>query len=82
MSIPGGAGAIVSTPSDLTRFIRFLFEGKLVSPGNLEIMKIVKDDYGMGMFKVPFFDKVAYGHTGGIDGFSSMLPHFPKKMYP
>lgn len=79
MSIPGGAGAIVATPSDLTRFIRFLFEGKLVSSGNLELMKIIKDDYGMGMFQVPFHDKAAYGHTGGIDGFSSLLLHFPKE---
>ena len=77
MSIPGGAGAIVSTPSDLSRFIRFLFDGKLVSPGNLEIMKIVKDEYGLGMFQVPFFDKAAYGHTGGIDGFSTVLLYFP-----
>jgi D-alanyl-D-alanine carboxypeptidase len=79
MSIPGGAGAIVSTPTDLNLFIKALFDGKLVSLGNLEIMKTVKDDYGMGMFPVPFYDKAAYGHTGGIDGFSSFLFYFPKE---
>ncbi len=79
MSIPGGAGAIVSTPSDLTRFINALFAGKLVSPGNLELMKTVKDHYGMGMFEIPFHDRVSFGHSGGIDGFSSMLAYFPKE---
>lgn len=79
MSIPGGAGAIVSTPSDLIRFIRALFTGKLVSPGNLELMKTVKDQYGMGMFQIPFHDRVSFGHSGGIDGFSSMLAYFPKE---
>lgn len=78
MSIPGGAGAIVSTPSDLNKFIKALFAGKLVSPGNLELMKTVKDQYGMGMFQFPFHDKVAFGHSGGIDGFSSLLAYFPQ----
>src|SRR5688500_10655143 len=31
LSIPGGAGAIVSTPTDLTKFITALFDGKIVS---------------------------------------------------
>ncbi len=31
MSIPHGAGAIVSTPTDLVKFISALFDGKLVS---------------------------------------------------
>ena len=31
----------------------------------------------MAMFEVPFYNKKAYGHTGGIDGFSSQLVYFP-----
>lgn len=76
MSIPIGAGAIVSTPSDLTKFADALFNGKILSKSSLEQMKIMEDDYGMGLFKVPFFKKIGYGHTGGIDGFSSVLYHF------
>lgn len=77
MSIPSGAGAIVSTPSDLNRFYTCLFTGKLVSPKSLEQMMTIEGNYGMGMFLFPFYDKKAYGHTGGIDGFQSNAAYFP-----
>lgn len=76
VSIPLGAGSIVSTPSDLIQFSDALFSGKLVSAKSLELMKTVKDNYGMGLFKVPFDDKFGYGHNGGIDGFTSRMYHF------
>jgi CubicO group peptidase (beta-lactamase class C family) len=76
LSIPLGAGAIVSTPSDLTLFSDALFNGKLVSSQNLELMKTLKDKYGMGLFQVPFNEKKGYGHTGGIDNFTSVFYHF------
>jgi CubicO group peptidase (beta-lactamase class C family) len=76
MSIPMGAGAIVSTPSDLTKFADALFNGELVAPKGLEQMKTLKDNFGMGLFKVPFYDKFGYGHNGGIDGFTSVMYHF------
>ena len=78
MSIPGGAGAIVSTPADLTKFIESLFSLKLVSNSSLEQMKTMTDGYGMGMFQFPFYTKQAYGHNGGIDGFGSTLEYFPE----
>ena len=78
MSIPLGAGAIVSTPADLTRFMDALFDGKLLSKANLEQMKTIKDDYGMGLFLMPYGENQGFGHTGGIDGFSSMVLHFPE----
>lgn len=78
MSIPGGAGAIVSTPTDLVKFIDALFAGKLISPANLELMKTMKDNFGMAMIAIPFDDKKGYGHNGGIDGFSSLLAYFPE----
>ncbi len=78
MSIPGGAGAILSTPVELDLFISNLFMNKLIKPASLEQMKTIKDKYGMGMFQVPFGTKKGYGHTGGIDGFSSSLGYFPE----
>lgn len=78
MSIPGGAGAIVSTPSDLTKFIESLFSLKLVSHSSLEQMKTLTEGYGMGMFQIPFYEKQAYGHNGGIDDFESTLAYFPE----
>ncbi len=77
MSIPGGAGAIISTPTDLTRFIEALFAGKLVSENSLNQMKTMTEGYGMGMFQYPLDGKKAFGHTGGIDGFNSMLIYVP-----
>ena len=77
MSIPAGAGAIVSTPSDLAVFANALFSGKIVSLQSLTQMKAAKDGFGMGLFEVPFVEKRGYGHNGGIDGFSSSLHYFP-----
>jgi D-alanyl-D-alanine carboxypeptidase len=78
-SIPMGAGAIVSTPTDLVKFMEALFNSnKIISPKSLEIMKTIKGEYGMGLFQVPFLDKKGFGHTGGIDGFSSVLCYFPE----
>jgi D-alanyl-D-alanine carboxypeptidase len=78
MSIPQGAGAIVSTTSDLARFITALFDGKLVKPSSLEKMKTISDGMGMGMQQLPYESKTAYGHGGGIDGFNSLLMYIPE----
>ncbi len=71
-----GAGGIISTSGDLTRFSDALFGGKLLKPESLEIMKSIKNNYGIGLFQFPFYDKVCYGHPGVIDGFSSVFFHF------
>ncbi|MCZ2357337.1 MAG: beta-lactamase family protein [Bacteroidia bacterium] len=75
-TVPLGAGAIISTPRDLTKFADALFGGKLLTTKSLEIMKTVKDGYGIGLFQIPFYKSIGYGHTGGIDGFSSVYSHF------
>ncbi|MFD2600979.1 serine hydrolase domain-containing protein [Flavobacterium suzhouense] len=79
MSVPMGAGAVVSNPTDLSQFIEALFSGKLVSQASLEQMKTLRDEYGMGMFRFPFEEKKSYGHSGGIDGFTSFLAYFPNE---
>jgi D-alanyl-D-alanine carboxypeptidase len=78
MSIPHGAGAIVATPSDLTKFIEALFGGKLVKPESLLKMKTMTDNYGMGLFQIPFWSRKGFGHNGGIDGFASNVAYFPE----
>ncbi len=79
MSIPRGAGAIISTPSDLCRFIEALFDGKLLRETSLNDMKTMKDGYGKGMFQFPFGSKKSFGHNGGIDAFQSVLGYFPEE---
>ena len=76
MSLPLGAGAIVATPKDLLRFIEALFAEKIITKESLEKMTTLQDNYGMGIFQFPFNEKKAFGHTGGIDGFGSMLSYF------
>ena len=76
-TVPLGAGAITSTPSDLTKFADALFNGKFLTNESLEIMKTIKDGYGIGLFQFPFNKNIGFGHTGGIDGFSSVYSHFP-----
>ena len=77
MSITIGAGNIVSTTDDLDKFITALFQGKLIKQSSLEIMTSFKEKYGLGVFQFPFYKRYAIGHTGGIDGFNSMLGYFP-----
>lgn len=78
LSVPAGAGSIVSTAADLARFIESLFKGKLISTGSLDQMKTIKDGLGKGMFVMPFFERKGFGHNGAIDGFGSMLVYYPK----
>jgi D-alanyl-D-alanine carboxypeptidase len=77
MSIPIGAGAIVSNPADLNIFIAALLSSKLLTPQSVEQMKTIKDNYGMGLTKIPFYEHVGFGHGGAIDGFTSLLYYFP-----
>ena len=79
MSIPLGAGGIISTPSDLLKFAEALFNYRIISKNSLSQMEKLKDNYGMGLFKMPFYDKYSFGHTGGIDGFSSVFGYFPEE---
>ncbi|WP_432713200.1 serine hydrolase domain-containing protein [Pedobacter sp.] len=78
MSIPVGAGSIVSTPSDLTTFAHALFNGKLIEAPSLQQMKTIQDGYGMGLFEVPFNQHKGFHHNGGIDGFKSFFAYFPE----
>lgn len=79
MSVPLGAGAIVSQPEDLLIFIEALFSGEIVSSESIAQMQEIKDGYGRGLFSFPFEERTSYGHPGGIDGFVSFLAHFPEE---
>jgi len=79
MSIPHGAGAVVSTTEDLVAFADALFDGKLISRKSLDEMTKTEGTYGKGIFTMPFFELTGYGHTGGIDGFRSVLIHYPSE---
>lgn len=79
MSIPHGAGAIVSTPAETGIFLNALFNGELISEEYSEKMTDLQDGYGLGVVRIPFYDKYAWGHNGGIDGFHTTSGHFPEE---
>jgi len=79
MSILMGAGSIISTPSDLNTFFSYLFSKKIVNGESLQQMKTLKDNFGLGLYGVPFYDIKGYGHKGIIDGFLSATYYFPEE---
>jgi len=72
MSIPMGAGGISSTAAETSQFFHALFSEELVSANSLEKMTSMVDNYGFGIFEIPFYDKTLLGHTGGIDAFQAV----------
>lgn len=80
LSIPLGAGGIVSTPTDLCIFARALFNGQIVSAESVEQMKPVGDEeYGFAMYGTDFANTKGLGHGGNIDAFSSNLIYFEEE---
>lgn len=77
LSVPAGAGAILSTPNDMVKFIHALFELKLVSKNSLEQMITMRDGEGMGMEPFSFAGRALYGHTGGSLVSGSWLAYEP-----
>jgi len=77
LSIPGGGGAILSTPADMVKFIQALFDLKLVSQASLKQMTTMRDGEGMGMEPFSFAGKTLYGHTGGSGTSGAWLAYCP-----
>ncbi|TGV00417.1 serine hydrolase domain-containing protein [Flavivirga rizhaonensis] len=78
MSVPGGAGSIVSNPSDLVVFIDALFNNKLMTKESFALMTRIESEYGSGIFSMKKNGITFFGHNGGIDSFLSMLIYIPK----
>jgi CubicO group peptidase (beta-lactamase class C family) len=78
-SILFGAGSIVSTPNDLTKFIQALFDLKLISQESLASMKTIRDGEVLGMETFQFAGKTFYGHTGGADNYGAWLAYLPEE---
>src|SRR5262245_53293192 len=76
-SVPAGAGSVLSTPADMTRFIQALFDLELVSQDSLKWMTTLRDDEGMGMEPFSFAGKTLYGHTGGSSNSGAWLAYLP-----
>lgn len=77
-SVPGPAGSILSTPTDMTKFIHALFDLKLISKSSLTLMMTMRDGEGMGLEPHSFMGKSCYGHTGGSGSSGAWLTYCPE----
>ncbi len=78
LSNPGGAGAIVSNPSDLVVFMDALFGGKLMSEASFNKMREVRDEMGSGIGTGERNGLTIWGHDGSIGGFQSFVLYIPE----
>ena len=74
----GGAGAMISTPSELGTFIQATFNGTLLNQDSIAEMKKTVDTgrpnrgYGLGIFSMSLScGGEAWGHTGGFPGYTT-----------
>ena len=79
-SAAGGAGAMISTPSELTKFLQATFNGTLLNQDSITEMKktveasdligVPGSGYGLGIFSMPLScGGEAWGHNGGLPGY-------------
>lgn len=78
-SIHGGAGSIVSTPTDLVKFINNLFAYKFIGEASLKQMTTLIDEYGMGLFANKYGSYPSFGHNGRIEEFYTALWYYPSE---
>lgn len=73
------AGSIVATTGDMVKLIRALFDGKLVSPASLELMKTQRDGDGMGMVTFTWEGRTFYGENGGDATTGAWIAYLPEE---
>ncbi len=78
-----GAGGVVSTPHDLARWAKNLYEGHILNKASLASMLKMNNwpgggTYGLGAFSVPYYTKTFYGHNGHLPGFLTDMFNMPK----
>ncbi len=77
VTISSAAGAMVSNPEDIGKFITALFNEELINKTYLDTMcKLTNSTFGHGIFLTPFGKHIGYGHTGHIDEFRSAASYF------
>jgi CubicO group peptidase (beta-lactamase class C family) len=78
-SVTYGAGAILSTPADMAKFIQALFDLKLISADSLKRMSTQRDGEGMGMVTFSFAGKTFYGENGGSGSTGAWVAYYPEE---
>ncbi|MCG8526620.1 MAG: beta-lactamase family protein [Opitutales bacterium] len=82
LSVPHGAGSVVSCPNDVNEFLEALFNTEtLLKKETVDLMIPKNAQIGKGLIAFPFYKQFGFGHNGGIDGFLSNSAYFPKTGY-
>lgn len=73
-------GGLVSTPSDILKFMHTLFDGNLISEGSLNAIKdFTPYNYGYGLQRFSYNDnKPLYGHSGALYSYRSIAFYCPE----
>lgn len=87
-SIAGSAGSMISTPEDLSIFMKKLFEGQILQPASLAAMQTnysmnpdLYFNYGLGAITYYSLSPLAnWGHDGSLLH-KSLAIHFPEKKF-
>ena len=83
-------GGLISTPHDLSVFMRALFEGSLLKPETLAEMLTVQVPenldpdyypiaYGLGIFRIETPYGIAWNHSGDAIGYFAQMNYFPER---
>lgn len=82
-SFAWAAGAIASSARDIARFYRALLDGELLARRELETMQRVvvvprsEFQYGLGIARTTVGCGTAWGHNGGVPGYSTLAVSSP-----
>lgn len=74
-TVMGAAASITSTTQDVSRFIRALFQGELISK---EAVQVMSKEY-FGIYSQEYSQLESYGHDGILEGYRSSMLYFPKQ---
>jgi CubicO group peptidase (beta-lactamase class C family) len=86
-----GDGGVVSTATDLSRFIQALVNGELLAPSTVEQMvqdrysgsdPLADFNYGLGLQQVRLPEGIElWGHTGGAEGSTTQMFYSPNQQF-
>ncbi len=77
MSVFGGAGGLVSTPLDMVKWDRALYEGSILAPASVEELMTASDSgYGYGVTVSEGYGQRVVGFPAAIDGFNGSMLRF------
>lgn len=78
-ALHGGAGAIVSTPINLVRYMDALFTRRLLSAYNLDSLRGQEGSPGICLANYTAGGQAGFGAGGVLDGYWAVVYYFPEK---